>query len=116
MEIKPIKTEKDYKSALKRIDDLFDTVKKGTPEGDEFEILTILVETYENEHYHIGTPDPIEAIKFSMEQMELKPKDLVSILGYKSRVSEILNGKRKLNIDMVRKLHKTLKIPLESLI
>ncbi|MDP1621956.1 MAG: transcriptional regulator [Bacteroidales bacterium] len=115
MEIRIIKTEKDYKMALKRIEIIFDA-PENTPEGDEAEILSILIEKYEEEHYPIEAPDPIEAIKFRMEQMDLKNSDLAGIIGYKSRVSEIFNRKRKLNLQMIRKLHEKLKIPYEALI
>lgn len=115
MRIKPIKNEEDYQNALQRLDEIFDA-KKGTEEGDELEILAILVDNYENEHFPIGMPDPIEAIKFRMEQMGMKQKDLAEIFGFKSRVSEILNKKRKLTLEMVRKLHTTLHIPTEVLV
>jgi HTH-type transcriptional regulator/antitoxin HigA len=115
MEIKPIKTEKDYEKALKRLDVIFDA-RPGSKEGDEAEILSILIEKYENEHYPIEAPDPIEAIKFRMEQMGYKQKDLAEIIGYKGRVSEILNRKRKLSLEMIRKLHEKMNIPLEALV
>lgn len=115
MEIKPIKTEKDYEKALKRLDVIFDA-RLGSKEGDEAEILSILIEKYENEHYPIEAPDPIEAIKFRMEQMGYKQKDLAEIIGYKGRVSEILNRKRKLSLEMIRKLHEKMNIPLEALV
>ena len=115
MEIKPIKTDKDYKQALERLESIFDA-KKGSPDGDELEVLGILVDQYENEHFPIGLPDPIEAIKFRMDQLGYKQKDLAQAIGLKSRVSEILNKKRKLTIDMIRKLHDTLGIPTEVLI
>jgi len=115
MNIKPIKTEKDYQKALKRLEVIFDA-RPGTEEGDELDILGFLIEKYEEEHYHIDAPDPIEAIKFRMEQMGYKQKDLAEIIGYKGRVSEILNRKRKLTLEMVRNLHEKLNIPLDSLI
>ena len=115
MNIKPIKTSKDYGKALKRIEKLWGC-KKNTPAGDEFEILLTLVEKYEDEHYPIGPPDPIEAIKFAMDQGQLRRKDLAKFMGHKSRVSEILNGKRKLTLPMIRSLSKHLKIPAETLI
>ncbi len=114
MNIKPIKNEKDYEDALNLIDKLMDA-KPNTDEMDELEVLTTLVEAYEEQHYRIDAPDPIEAIKFRMEQEGLKQKDLVSIVGSKSRVSEVLNRKRKLTIEMIRNLHKQLHIPVESL-
>lgn len=115
MKIAPVRNEKDYQKALKRLEVLFDA-KKETEQGDELEILSILIDNYENENFPIGMPDPIEAIKFRMEQMGLKQKDLAEIVGFKSRVSEILNKKRKLTIDMIRKLNTTLHIPTEVLI
>ena len=114
MNIKPIKSEEDYIATLNQIESLMDA-KPNTPQMDELEVLTTLVEVYEAQHYIINAPDPIEAIKFRMEQEGLKQKDLVSIVGSKSRVSEILNKKRKLTIEMIRKLHKQLNIPIESL-
>lgn len=115
MEIKPIKTEKDYNLALARLDKIFDA-KPGTDEGDELEVLGILVDQYENEHFPIGMPDPIEAIKFRMEQMGYNQTDLAKIVGLKSRASEILNRKRKLTLEMIRQLHEQLNIPTEVLI
>ncbi len=115
MNIKPIKSEKDYEKALERLEVIFDS-KKGTKEGDELEILSILIDKYENENFPIGFPDPIEAIKFRMEQMGLKQKDLADSVGFTSRVSEILNKKRKLTLEMIRKLHLTLHIPTEVLV
>lgn len=115
MTIKPIKTNKDYQNSLKRLEVIFDA-KKGSPEGDELEILGILLEKYEDEHFPIGFPDPIEAIKFRMEQLGYNQTDLAKIVGLKSRVSEILNKKRKLTLEMIRVLHENLKIPTEVLI
>ncbi|MGJ5640514.1 helix-turn-helix domain-containing protein [Formosa sp. S-31] len=115
MKIAPIRDEKDYQKALDRLENIFDA-KKGTEEGDELEILSILIDRYENENFPIGMPDPIEAIKFRMEQMGMKQKDLAEVVGFKSRVSEILNKKRKLTLDMIRKLNTTLHIPTEVLI
>ncbi len=115
MNIKVIKNENDYQKALERLEVIFDA-PIDSPEGDEAEILSILIEKYEDEHYPIGPPDPIEAIKFRMEQMDMKKSDLAKVIGYKSRVSEILSKKRKLSLQMIRKLHDTLKIPYESLI
>jgi len=115
MKITPIKTEKDYQKALERLELVFDA-KKGTEKGDELEILSILIDKYENEKFPIEMPDPIEAIKFRMEQMGMKQKDLVELVGFKSRVSEIMNRKRKLTLDMIRKLHTTLHIPTEVLV
>jgi len=115
MHIKPIKTEKDYETTLLRIDALM-SAKPNTSEMDELEVLTTLVEAYEAKFYAIDAPNPIEAIKFRMEQESLKQKDLVQIIGSKSRVSEVLNKKRKLTIEMIRNLHQQLKIPVESLL
>jgi len=115
MDIKAIKTEKDYNQALKRLEEIFHA-EINSPEGDEAEVLTILIEKYEDEHYPIGMPDPIEAIKFRMEQMEMKQKDLAKVIGFTSRVSEILNRKRKLTLTMIRKLNDKLHIPTEVLV
>lgn len=115
MEIKAIKTEQDYDEALERLEVIFHA-EVDTPDGDEAEVLSILIEKYEDEHYPIGMPDPIEAIKFRMEQMGMKQKDLAEAVGFTSRVSEILNGKRKLTLGMIRKLSATLNIPTEVLI
>lgn len=115
MNIKPIKTKKDYKAALSRIEGLWGA-KENTPDGDEFEVLFTLVEAYEEKHYPIPPPHPIEAIKFRLEQGEVDEKELTKILGGRSRKSEILSGRRKLSLNMIRALHKTLNIPAESLI
>lgn len=115
MNIKPIKTEKDYNEALKRLEVIFDA-KAGTEEGDELEILGILIEKYEDIHFPIDLPDPIEAIKFRMEQMGYTQADLANVIGLKSRASEILNKKRKLSLEMIRKLHENFKIPTNVLI
>jgi len=115
MNISPIKNEKDYQRALKRLEVIFDA-KRGTEEGDELEILAILIDNYESENFPIDMPDPIEAIKFRMEQLGMKQKDLAEVIGFKSRVSEILSKKRKLTLDMIRKLNTTLHIPTEVLI
>jgi len=115
MNIKPIKTEKDYQKALTRLEEIFDA-RPGTSEGDELDILALLIERYEDEHYPIEAPDPIAAIKFRMEQMGYKQKDLEKIIGYKGHVSEILNKKRKLTLEMIRNLHEKLNIPLNALV
>ncbi len=115
MNIKPIKTEADYEAALARVETLWGA-ETNTPEGDELEVLFTLVESYEAKHHAIEPPDPIEAIKYEMECRQLKRKDLEPYLGSRSRVSEVLNRKRGLSIDMVRNLHKGLGIPLESLL
>jgi len=115
MNIKPIRNESDYQNALVRLELIFDA-KRDTEEGDELEILAMVVDNYETEHFPIEMPDPIAAIKFRMEQMGLKQKDLVEMVGFKSRVSEIMNKKRKLTLEMIRKLNTNLHIPTEVLI
>lgn len=115
MEIKVIKSKKDLDQALTRLGEIFHA-EENTTEGDEAEILSILIEKFEDEHSPIGLPDPIEAIKFRMEQMGMKQKDLAAVVGYNSRVSEILNKKRKLTLEMIRKLHVALAIPTEVLV
>jgi HTH-type transcriptional regulator/antitoxin HigA len=113
--VAPIKNDQDYEIALQRIEQLM-AAEPNTPEFDELEVLSILVDTYEDQHYPINLPDPISAIKFRMEQLELNQKDLVPYIGSPSRVSEILSGKRSLSLSMIRSLHKNLKIPLEMLV
>ncbi len=115
MNLKPIKTEAEYDEALRRLDAIFDAAPD-TAEGDEAEILSLLVEDYEEQYHAIAAPDPIEAIKIRMEEMNLNQKDLVGIIGGKSRVSEVLNRKRKLTVDMIRKLEKTLHISASALV
>jgi len=115
MDIRPIKTEQDYTSAIKRIEELWG-VRKDTPEGDELDLLVTLVESYEIKHYPVSPPDPIDAIKFRMEQMGMTKEDMVKYLGSQSRVSEILNRKRKLTLKMVKSLYKGLRIPAEILL
>lgn len=115
MNIKPIKTEADYREALKRLEVIFDA-SIGTIESDEADILGLLVDEYEKKHYPIEAPDPIEAIKIRMEEMHLKQVDLVDAIGSKSRVSEILNRKRKLTVEMIRNLSKRLSLSPELLI
>ena len=112
---KLIKSEADYEKALKRIDQIFDA-EPGTPEADEHELIVALVELYENEHFPIEAPDPVSAIKFRMEQLNLTQKDLIPIIGSKSKVSEVLSGKRTLSLNMIRKLSSELGIPAEVLI
>lgn len=109
MKIKPIKSEQEYEAALSRLDEIFDALE-GTPESDEAEILTLLIEDYENKYHFIEAPDPIEAIKIRLEEMDLKQTDLVGVIGGKSRVSEVLNRKRKLTVEMIRNLTEKLKI------
>jgi len=115
MNIKPIRTDKDYEEALQRVEFLMD-VREGTVEFDELEILSTLIENYEAKHFSIDIPDPIEAIKFRMEQEGLKQKDIAELFGNKVRVSEVLNKKRRLTLDMVRNLHDNLSIPYDSLL
>lgn len=115
MTIKPIKTKKDYQQALARLEIIFDS-KKGSANGDELEILGMLVDHYENNHFPIGFPDPVEAIKFRMEQLGYNQSDLANVVGLKSRASEILNRKRKLSLEMIRQIHDRLNIPTEVLI
>jgi HTH-type transcriptional regulator/antitoxin HigA len=115
MLLKPIKTKKDYQAALKRLDIIFDA-KPGTSAGDELEVLSILIEKYEDETSEIDYPDPIEAIKFRMEQMGYNQNDLAKVVGLKSRASELLNKKRKLTLEMIRKLHNSFSIPTDVLI
>lgn len=115
MNLKPIKNEKDYQNALQRLEVIFDA-PVDTKEGDEAEILALMIENYENEHYPIEAPDPIEAIKIRMEELNLRPKDLVGVIGGKSRVSEILNRKKKLTVDMIRELERVLHISASVLV
>jgi HTH-type transcriptional regulator / antitoxin HigA len=115
MKAKLIKTEEDYNLALARIDELFDS-KPESKDFDEVELLLALVELYEEKHYRIEAPDPIEAIKFRMEQMGMKRVDLAKYLGTRGRVSEILNKQRNLTLAMIKKLHKEFGIPAESLL
>ena len=103
MNLKPIRTKSDYQLALKRMEIVFDALS-GSPESDEADILGMMIDEYEKKHYVIEAPDPIEAIKIRMEEMELKQIDLMNEIGGKSRVSEVLNRKRKLTVDMIRKL------------
>ncbi|MFN3802801.1 type II toxin-antitoxin system HigA family antitoxin [Belliella pelovolcani] len=109
MIIKPIKSESDYREALKRLEIIFDAAI-GTPESDEADILGLLIDEHEKKHYPIDAPDPIEAIKIRMEEMQLKQVDLVDEIGGKSRVSEVLNRKRKLTVDMIRNLTRRLNL------
>ena len=115
MNIKPIKTTADYEAALKEIERLFEA-EPGTPQGDRLEVLTTLVEAYEDKHFAIPAPDPIEAIQYFMESRELSRRDLEPYLGSRARVSEILNRKRPLSLEMIRELNKGLGIPAEVLI
>jgi len=115
MQIKPIKTKKDYEEALKQIETLWDA-KPNTPHGDKLEVLTALVEIYEQKHHPILPPDPVEAIKFRMEQLGLTKTDVAPFLGGKNRVAEILHRKRRLTVNMMRSLCRELHIPAESLL
>ena len=115
MNITPIKTETDYRKALKRLEAIFDA-PIGTPKSDEADLLGLMIDEYEKKYYPIEAPDPIEAIKIRMEEMHLKQIDLVNEIGGKSRVSEILNRKRKLTVDMIRKLNRRLNLSPELLI
>ncbi len=114
MDIKILKTEKDYLEAVERLEVIFDA-EQNSAEWNELELLGLLIRNYEDEHYPIPDPDPIEAIEFIMDQTNLKPKDLVGILGDKSSVSKVLNKKRKLTIEMIRKVHDKLHIPFDTL-
>jgi len=117
MQLKPIKNEQEYDLALNRVDELMDiSPKMGTVQSDELEILVMLIEKYEEQNWHIAEPDPIEAIKIRMEQMNLKQKDLVPYIGNKSKVSEVLNRKVALSLSMISKLATGLQLPLEALI
>jgi HTH-type transcriptional regulator/antitoxin HigA len=115
MNIKPIKTDKDYEKALERLEVIFDA-SPDSKQGDEAEILTLLIDTYENKYYPIEAPDPIEAIKIRMEEMNLKQKDLIGVIGGKSRVSEILNKKKRLTVEMIRELERILHISASVLV
>ena len=115
MNINLIKTETDYNQALERLEIIFDA-KRGTEQGDELELLGMLIDQYENEHFPIALPDPIDTIKFRMEQLGYNQNDLARIVGFKSRASEILNRKRKLSLEMIRQLHIELNIPTDVLI
>ena len=115
MDITPIKTKRDYRRTLKEIEGLMNA-QRGTPDGDRLDVLVALVEAWEAKHYPIDLPDPVEAIKYHMEQQGLKPRDLVPYLGSRNRVYEVLNRKRPLTLKMVWRLHSGLGIPAESLI
>jgi HTH-type transcriptional regulator / antitoxin HigA len=115
MDIAPIKTRRDYRSALKQIEGLM-TAKRGTPEGDRLDVLVTLVETWERRHYPLDLPDPVEAIKYHMDQNGLQPRDLIPFIGSRNRVYEVLNRRRSLTLKMIWRLHEGLGIPAESLI
>ena len=115
MDIAPIKTRRDYRHALKRIERLM-TAKRGTPEGDCLDVLVTLVEAWERRHYPLDFPDPVEAIKYHMDQNGLRPRDLIPFIGSRNRVHEVLNRRRSLTLKMIWRLHEGLGIPAESLI
>jgi HTH-type transcriptional regulator/antitoxin HigA len=115
MDIKPIKTHRDYRRVLKEIEGLM-TAKRDTPEGDRLDVLVTLVEAWEARHYPLDLPDPVAAIRYHMDQNGLAPRDLIPFVGSRNRVYEILNRKRPLTLKMVWRLHKGLGIPAESLI
>jgi len=115
MNIRPIRTDEDLKEALARVDALWGA-EVGTPEGDELEVLALLIEKYEEQHCPIPPSNPIEAIKFRMDQLGLTPRDLEQYIGPSGRVSEVLRGKRRLSLAMIKRLHQGLRIPYESLL
>jgi HTH-type transcriptional regulator / antitoxin HigA len=115
MDIKPVRTNRDYRRTLKEIEGLM-TAKRGSPEGDRLDVLVTLVEAYEAKHHALDLPDPIEAIKYQMEQKGLAPRDLEPFIGSRNRVYEVLNRKRALTLQMAWRLHSGLGIPAESLI
>ena len=117
MDIRPIRTDQDYRAALKEVSALFDhEPEPGTPEGDRFDVMVTLIEAYESKHFPVDLPNPIDAIKFRMEQSGLTAKDLEPAIGRTNRVYEVLNGKRALTLPMVWRLHSMFGIPAESLI
>jgi HTH-type transcriptional regulator/antitoxin HigA len=113
--VKPIRTEADYEAALVEVERLWGA-KAGTPRGDRLDVLATLIDAYENEHYPMDPPDPIEAIKFRMEQQGLSRRDLEGIIGTRTRIAEVLNRRRSLSINMIRRLHEELGIPADILI
>jgi HTH-type transcriptional regulator/antitoxin HigA len=113
--MKPIHDEQAYQAAMQRLELIFDA-RPGTPEGDELEVLGILIDHYEQERFPIGLPDPIEAIRFRMDQMGYDQRDLARVIGQKSKASELLNRSRKLSLSMIRKLHEQMNIPTDVLI
>ena len=115
MEIAPLKNRRDYRQALKEIESLMQA-RRNTPEGDRLDVLVTLVEAWEHKHYPLDLPDPIEAIKYHMEQNELAPRDLIPFIGSRNRVHEVLNRKRPLTLKMIQRLHAGLRIPAESLL
>lgn len=115
MNIKPIRNDDDLKAAFLRLESIYQA-QAGTPDADEMEVLVALIEVYENKHYPIQPADPIEAIKFCMDQQGLTARDLEPYIGPSGRVSEVLNGKRRLSLSMIKRLHDGLRIPYESLL
>jgi len=115
MTIKPIRNDDDLEKAFRRLEKVFQS-EEGTAQADERDVLVTLVEAYENMHYDLGPADPVEAIKFRMEQQGLTPRDLEPFIGPSGRVSEVLNRKRPLSLRMVKRLHDGLKVPYESLL
>lgn len=115
MNIKPIKSHQDYQKALKQLEDIFDA-PEGSPESDEANILAMMIDEYEKENHPVDTPDPIEAIRIRMEEMNLKQKDLIPEIGGRGRVSEVLNRKRPLTVGMIRRLSEKLDLPADILI
>jgi HTH-type transcriptional regulator/antitoxin HigA len=115
MDIAPLKNRRDYRHALKEIEALMQA-KRNTPEGDRLDMLVTLVEAWERKHYPLDLPDPVEAIKYHMEQNGLAPRDLISFIGSRNRVHEVLNRKRPLTLKMIQRLHAGLRIPAESLL
>ena len=115
MEIAPIKSNRDYRRVLKEIESLM-SARRNSPEGDRLDVIVTLVEAWERRHYRLDLPDPVEAIKYHMEQSGLQPKDLIPFIGSRNRVHEVLNGRRELTLGMIRRLHEGLGIPAESLI
>jgi HTH-type transcriptional regulator/antitoxin HigA len=115
MTLKKIKTKKDYLAAIERFEEIFQA-KQGTSESDEADVLALLIKDYEDLHFVIKAPDPIEAIRYRMEQQGLSTKDLAKVLGFKSRMTDIFRKNRKLSLNMIRKLNHELNIPLETLI
>ena len=115
MDIKPIRDEADYERALRRVEELWDS-REGSAEGDELDVITTLIEAYEREHYPIDLPDPVEAIKFRLEQKGKDSRALIGVIGQRTRVYEVMRGKRPLSLNMIRRLHEKFDIPAEVLI
>ena len=115
MDIKPIRAEADYERALRRVEELWDS-PEGSAESDELDVVTTLIEAYERQHYPIDLPNPIEAIKFRLEQKGQDPRALIGVIGQRTRVYEVMRGKRPLSLNMIRRLHEKLDIPAEILI